>query len=109
MYLRFHCFFSRRKRHRSERKNAPFDTLAIDDFGLMALDLDTCRNLFDVIDRRDGKKSAIIISQLSIKSWFDLFHEYTFFAEQESSHYQQYRNDTMFFVRSFMRCLFGIQ
>ena len=49
------------------------DLLAIDDFGLMELDLDKCRDLFEVIDGRDGRRSTIIISQFPIKSWFDLF------------------------------------
>lgn len=55
-----------------------FDLLAIDDFGLMELDLDKCRDLFEVIDGRDGRKSTIIISQLPIKKWFDLFSEHTY-------------------------------
>lgn len=50
----------------------------IDDFGLMELDLDKCRDLFEVIDGRDGRKSTIIISQFPIKSWFDLFREHTY-------------------------------
>jgi len=54
------------------------DLLAIDDFGLMELDLDKCRDLFEVIDGRDGKKSTIIISQFPIHTWFDLFHEHTY-------------------------------
>ena len=51
---------------------------AIDDFGLMELDLDKCRDLFEVIDGRDGRRSTIIISQFPIKSWFDLFREHTY-------------------------------
>ncbi len=39
------------------------DLLAIDDFGLMELDIDKCRDLFEVIDSRDGRRSTIIISQ----------------------------------------------
>ena len=54
------------------------DLLAVDDFGLMDLDLDKCRDLFEVIDGRDGRKSTIIISQFPIKSWFDMFHEHTY-------------------------------
>ena len=57
---------------------AKIDLLAIDDFGLMELDLDKCRDLFEVIDGRDGRKSTIIISQFPIKSWFDLFREHTY-------------------------------
>lgn len=54
------------------------DLLANDDFGLMDLDLDKCRDLFEVIDGRDGRKSTIIISQFPIKTWFDLFSEHTY-------------------------------
>ncbi len=54
------------------------DLLAIDDFGLMELDLDKCRDLFEVIDGRDGRKSTIIVSQFPIKVWFDLFKEHTY-------------------------------
>lgn len=57
---------------------AKLDLLVIDDFGLMELDLDKCRDLFEVIDGRDGRKSTIIISQFPIKSWFDLFKEHTY-------------------------------
>lgn len=54
------------------------DLLAIDDFGLMDLDLDKCRDLFEVIDGRDGRKSTILISQFPVKAWFDLFSEHTY-------------------------------
>ena len=50
----------------------------VDDFGLMDLDLDKCRDLFEVIDRRDGRKSTIIVSQFPIHTWFDLFQEHTY-------------------------------
>lgn len=50
----------------------------IDDFGLMELDLDKCRDLFEVINGRDGQKSTIIVSQFPVKSWFDLFQEHTY-------------------------------
>ena len=54
------------------------DLLVIDDFGLMELDLDKCRDLFEVIDGRDGRRSTIIVSQFPVKSWFDLFQEHTY-------------------------------
>lgn len=54
------------------------DVLAIDDFGLMELDLDKCRDLFEVIDGRDGRRSTIIISQFPVKSWFDMFKDGTY-------------------------------
>ncbi len=54
------------------------DLLTIDDFGLMELDLDKCRDLFEVIDGRDGRRSTIIVSQFPVKNWFDLFKEHTY-------------------------------
>ena len=38
-------------------KLTKLDLLVIDDFGLMDLDLDKCRDLFEVLDTRDGRKS----------------------------------------------------
>ncbi|MDO4620757.1 MAG: ATP-binding protein [Lachnospiraceae bacterium] len=51
---------------------AKLDLLVVDDFGLMDLDIDRCRDLFEVIDCRDGRKSTIIISQYPVKNWYDL-------------------------------------
>ena len=59
-------------------KLSKIDLLAIDDFGLMDLDLDKCRDLFEVIDGRDGHRSTIIISQFPVKSWFDMFADNTY-------------------------------
>lgn len=57
---------------------ARLDLLVIDDFGLMDLDLDKCRDFFEVIDSRDNLKSTIIVSQLPVKSWYDLFVDNTY-------------------------------
>ncbi len=57
---------------------AKLDLLVIDDFGLMELDLDKCRDFFEIIDARDGRKSTIIASQFPIMSWFDMFHDHTY-------------------------------
>ena len=57
---------------------ANLDLLVIDDFGLMDLDLDKCRDFFEVIDSRDNRRSTIIVSQLPVKSWYDLFAENTY-------------------------------
>ena len=54
------------------------DLLAIDDFGLMDLDLDKCRDLFEVLDCRDGRKSTVVISQFPVRSWFDMFSDNTY-------------------------------
>lgn len=57
---------------------ARLDLLIIDDFGLMELDLDKCRDLFEVIDSRDFLKSTMIVSQLPVRSWYDLFANSTY-------------------------------
>lgn len=54
------------------------DLLVIDDFGLMELDLDKCRDLFEVLDCRDGRKSTVVISQFPVRSWFDMFSDNTY-------------------------------
>ena len=54
------------------------DLLVIDDFGLMELDLDKCRDLFEVIDGRDGRRSTIIVSQFPVKKWYDMFTDVTY-------------------------------
>lgn len=59
-------------------KMTNLDLLVIDDFELMDLDLDKCRDLFEVLETRDGRKSTVIISQLPVESWFDLFVDNTY-------------------------------
>lgn len=59
-------------------KLSKIDLLVLDDFGLMELDPDKCRNLFELIDAREGRKSILVISQLPVKSWFDLFKDNTY-------------------------------
>lgn len=54
------------------------DLLVIDDFGLMELDLDKCRDLFEVIDSRDSRKSTMFVSQLPVKAWYELFSDSTY-------------------------------
>lgn len=49
------------------------DVLIIDDFGLHKLDVDECRNLFEIIDARHENKATVIVSQLPVKSWYDTF------------------------------------
>lgn len=43
-----------------------FDLLVIDDFGLMQLDLNKCRNLFEVLESRDPGRSTMVISQFPV-------------------------------------------
>lgn len=54
------------------------DLLVLDDFGLMDLDPDKCRNLFELIDAREARKSTIVISQLPVNAWYDLFKDNTY-------------------------------
>lgn len=57
---------------------ARLDLLIIDDFGLMELDLDKCRDLFEVIDSRESRKSTMFVSQLPVKAWYELFADSTY-------------------------------
>ena len=54
------------------------DLLIIDDFGLMELDLNKCRNLFEVIDSREGRKSIIVVSQFPVSAWYSMFSNSTY-------------------------------
>lgn len=54
------------------------DLLIIDDFGLMNLDVNSCRNLFEVLDSRDPFKSIMMISQFPVDSWYEIFKDHTY-------------------------------
>lgn len=54
------------------------DLLIIDNFGLMNLDLNKCRDLFEIIDSRDNLRSTMIVSQLPVSSWYELFADSTY-------------------------------
>lgn len=60
------------------KQYASYDVLAIDDFGLMELDIDKCRNLFELIDARESRKPTIVIAQMPVSSWYDLFEDNTY-------------------------------
>lgn len=55
-----------------------YNLLVIDDFGLMELDLDKCRDLFEIIETRDSRKATMIVSQLPVANWWDLFKDSTY-------------------------------
>ena len=57
---------------------ASYDLLVIDDFGLMDLDMNKCRDLLKIIGARDCRKSTIIISQLPVDKWYPLFGDHTY-------------------------------
>lgn len=59
-------------------KMAGYDLLVIDDFGLMDLNLDKCRDLFEIIEARDCRKSTVIISQMPVANWYQLFGDNTY-------------------------------
>lgn len=59
-------------------KMAVYDLLVIDDFGLMNLNLDKCRDLFEIIESRDCRKATIIISQIPVANWYQLFGDNTY-------------------------------
>lgn len=59
-------------------KLSKLDLLILDDFGMMDLNPDMCRNLFELIDAREGRRSIIVISQLPISSWYTLFKDNTY-------------------------------
>lgn len=57
---------------------ASYDLLILDDFGLMSLNLDDCRFLFELLEQRETMKSTMIVSEYSIKQWYDLFGRKTY-------------------------------
>ena len=57
---------------------AGLELLIIDDFGLMEMDLDKCRDLFEVIDSWESRKSTMFVSQLPVKAWYELFADSTY-------------------------------
>ena len=57
---------------------AQVDLLIIDDFGLMNLDVEKCRHLFEILDSREGRKSTVLVSQIPVKEWYDLFKDCTY-------------------------------
>lgn len=55
-----------------------YNLLVVDDFGLMDMDINKCRNLFEVFDSRDPHKSTVIISQFPVSAWYDMFRDHTY-------------------------------
>lgn len=54
---------------------AQVDLLITDDFGLMNLDVEKYRHLFEILDSREGRKSTVIVSQIPVKELYDLFKD----------------------------------
>ncbi len=57
---------------------AAYDLLVIDDFGLMDLDMDRCLALFEIVETRDSRKPTVIVSQLPVIKWWELFKDNTY-------------------------------
>lgn len=57
---------------------AGLELLIIDDFRLMEMDLDKCRDLFEVIDSRESRKSTMFVFLLPVKAWYELFADSTY-------------------------------
>ena len=55
-------------------KMASYDLLVIDDFSLM----NKCRDLLEIIEARECRKSTIIIFQLPVDKWYPLFGDRTY-------------------------------
>src|SRR5690606_10099942 len=58
-------------------KLAKADLLILDDFGLTHLDKQQEMDFMEMIEDRHGKCSTIIVSQLTVASWYDVFTEET--------------------------------
>lgn len=56
---------------------AKTDLLILDDFGLTHLEKQHQLDLMELIEDRHGKKSAIIVSQLPVQSWYEVIGEET--------------------------------
>ena len=44
----------------------------------MELDIEKCRDIFEILAGREGRKSTVVISQLPVKEWYDLFKDSTY-------------------------------
>lgn len=58
-------------------KLAKTDLLILDDFGLAKMDTQQQLDYMEIIEDRHAKKSTIIVSQLPVSSWFDVFADET--------------------------------
>lgn len=85
LYIRANAMLNSFERYRGSEKYFEFndqlcnvDLLVIDDFGLMPLEPQLCREFFEVTESRNKVKSTIIISQLPVQNWWDLFKDDTY-------------------------------
>jgi len=59
-------------------KMSSYDLLVIDDFGLMDLSVKKCRLLFEILETRDSRKATMIVSQIPVSKWWDIFRNDTY-------------------------------
>ncbi len=53
------------------------DLLILDDFGLDRLDAMHCRDIYEIVDDRQGKGSILITAQLPVAQWHSIFEDAT--------------------------------
>lgn len=58
-------------------KLAKFNLLVLDDFALVPVSEEQCRDLLEVTDDRCGKSSLVIASQLPVENWYQTFENAT--------------------------------
>lgn len=58
-------------------KLAKTDLLILDDFGLAKLEKQQQLDFMEIIEDRHARKSTVIVSQLPVSSWFDVFQDET--------------------------------
>ena len=66
------------KENEYSNKMASYDLLVIDDFGLMDLDMNKCRDLLEIIGARDCRQVNDHHSQLPVDKWYPLFGDHTY-------------------------------
>ena len=57
---------------------AAYDLMVIDDFGLMDLDIEKCRDLFEIIESRDCRKATIISHRFQYPDGISFFGDSTY-------------------------------
>lgn len=55
------------------KKLSKFNLLVLDDFALVPVSEEQCRDLLEVTDDRCGKSSLILASQLPVENWYQTF------------------------------------
>jgi len=48
------------------------DLLVIDDWGMYPLDAEAARDIFEILECRTNRGSAIVVSQVPVDAWFDI-------------------------------------